>query len=251
MRRSCCWTASMGRRSPVDDRRVAEHAAPATTVAEWRGSHSVSGLTSEVAATRLVAQGAGRRDRGDRDPLGRRTQRVDRIPPGVPCREGPRLAQALATPTVSVTRGGTTQENAARSPGCPWRSARTPTRCRLWRRWPSERRAGASRGSGDAVTTRGCVRSSLMQAVRRQRARADHTQAKRHAMNLAILPSAVRGASSARLARPRRRSARLAARPMATGVGGGDDRPRLTRRRGVAGAQVRAMPGAGGLLHAA
>ena len=49
----------------------------ATTVAEWRGSHSVSGLTSEVAATRLVAQ-------------------------------------ALAKPTVSVTRGGTTQEIAAR-----------------------------------------------------------------------------------------------------------------------------------------
>ncbi len=80
MRRRCCWTASMGRRSPVDDRRVAEHAAPATTVAEWRSSHSLSGLTSEVAATRLVAQ-------------------------------------ALATPTVSVTRGGTTQEIAARSPG--------------------------------------------------------------------------------------------------------------------------------------
>jgi hypothetical protein len=204
----------MGRRSPVDDRRVAEHAAPATTVAEWRSSHSLSGLTSEVAATRLVAQ-------------------------------------ALATPTVSVTRGGPTQEITARSPGCPWQSAGTLTRCRLWRRWPSERRAGASRGSGDAVTPRGCVRSSLMQAVRRQRTRADHTQAKRHAMNLAIPPSAVRGASSAHLARPRRRPTRLAAGPMATGVGGGDDRPRLARRRAVADAQLCAMPGAGGLLHAA
>jgi Ca2+-transporting ATPase len=135
----------------VDDRGVAEHAAPATTVAEWLDSHSVSGLTSEAAATRLLAHGPNELDRSDAVSPGRILLAQSTSPmilllaaAGVlswalgdvteaivilvvvalnawigfrqEYRAEKALAslQALATPTVSVTRGGRTQEIAAR-----------------------------------------------------------------------------------------------------------------------------------------
>jgi hypothetical protein len=107
-----------------------------------------------------------------------------------------------------------------------------------------------------------------MQAVRRH-GRERITQAKRHAMNLATLPSAVRGASSARRGAPRRRSVprqrfvvgRHAGASEAFPVGAAaaewlteiytDGRLGSGALNEDAVRPARAMPGAGGLPHAA